>query len=69
MPTLPLMVTSVHVDAMEVTKFGDVEPDVIPGRTRVVFTNGNDSFEIDWTYRGEVPEPGSRWTLSPESGE
>lgn len=60
---LDLIVEVVRVDAVEVTKFGDAEPTVTPGQTTVTFTNGRDYFDVDWTYRGDIPAVGSRWTL------
>jgi hypothetical protein len=40
---------------------------MVPGRTVVEFVTGDrQSFDIDWTWRGDpVPEAGSLWTLAP----
>lgn len=60
-----LIVAEVHVDSIEVTRFGALERDVVGGPTTVVFSNGSDRIDFDWTYRGPPPEPGSKWTLAP----
>lgn len=62
--TLNFIVGSVRTEHVNVTKFGQEEPDVVQGRTQVEFSNGGDSFDLEWTWRGEPPAVGSHWTLA-----
>jgi hypothetical protein len=65
---MKLMVTRVQVDAIEVSSYGQPEPELVRGRTVVTFEHGTGSMvDVDWTFQGAPPAVGDYWTFEPEA--
>lgn len=63
MSEFPLMVRSVVAETIETSTYGG-HFGVARGRVTVEFDGPNGlNFDVDWTYRGDPPAVGSRWTL------
>lgn len=64
MTEFPLIVSQVRTETIDISTPGG-HLAVTPGRVEVEFA-GPDGirFSVDWTYRGEPPAVGSRWTLA-----
>lgn len=64
---IEMIVSETRTEAVDVRRFGSYGDEIapVPGPTWVRFTGHNVAWELDWTWRGDPPPLGERWTLAP----